>query len=207
MTVNERSVDSAVPARRVLLLWRRDARGLAPRGAVADATVRRRRRRRDAPGQLPDAHARRVGELVATEPRQAMSDRWAVAVVDSSSVSGGRRRRRPPTDRRRDVCRGPDAVDTRRGRDAGVATAHLWRGRCRRSGREPTPHQAPIRPQRRSDADARRPTSPSASTCRGVFGIGWSASAASGKAWRWRNVRSLRRHIFRLKVTVACWYA
>lgn len=32
----------------------------------------------------------------------------------------------------------------------GIATAHLWRGRCRRSGREPTLHQAPIRPRRRS---------------------------------------------------------
>lgn len=71
-------------------------------------------------GELPPASARRAGKLVATEPRQAMSDRWAVAVVDTSScdvVDVGR----PglPADRRRDVCRGSaDVADSRRdGRD------------------------------------------------------------------------------------------
>jgi len=111
------------------------------------------RRHHDTPMKLLDIHAGRIGKLVATESRQAMSDRWAVAVVDSSSAFGGRRRRRrshgPPTDRRRDVCRERTTCPTDE-TATGVATAHLWRGRCRRSGREPTLHQAPIRPRRRS---------------------------------------------------------
>lgn len=87
-------------------------------------------------GQLPSLIRRRPPEAETL----AMSLGPSADCV-ATSVAGRRQRRHR--------C-------TRRAGGTGVAMAHLWRGRCRRSGRVPTPHQALIKPRRRFVA--RRPT-------------------------------------------------
>lgn len=155
MTVNGRSVGRLFP--RIVLSCSCVATPEDWRHGALSPTVRCRRRDGDVPGRAP---RRSYSPWRRTRCDRAATSDWATggqlpSLIRRRSPESPTSPASPPTDRRRDVCRGPDAVDTRRGRDAGVATAHLWRGRCRRSGREPTPHQAPIRPQRRSDADVR----------------------------------------------------
>lgn len=80
----------AVPVRRVLLLRRRDARGLAPRGAVTITKERRRRRRRR---DVPRAPRRFCWPRRGTRcDRAATSDERQVGSCPSRSSI----RRRPP---------------------------------------------------------------------------------------------------------------
>lgn len=128
---------------------------------------------RDASAKLLGADAGRVGKLVATESRQAMSDRWAVAVVDSSSAFGGRRRRHrshgPLADRRRDVCRGRPtsrvAVATG-GRRDGTPVAWTVSQVGSRADAAPGAHQTATAFRRRCPTPAR------SYLLAGVYGIG-----------------------------------
>lgn len=183
MTVNERSVDGGLFPRVVFSCsgvatsedWRHGA--LSPTVGY---------RRRDVPGASSTILMLAVSE---NSLRPSRDKRWATGgqlpslirrrSLEADVVDVVRPVRR--ADRRRDVCRGPDAVDTPsragRGRRDGTPVARTMSQVGSRADGAPGAHQ---------EATAfRRPTSdtsPSVSTCRGVFGIGWSASAASGKA-------------------------
>lgn len=189
MTVNERSVDGGpCPPRRVLLLWRRDARGLAPRGAVTAASMGHRRR--DA---IPGASSPTLMLAVsASSLRPSRDKRWATGGQLPSLI-----RRRSPvadvvgvvrpvfrTDRRRDVCRGPDAVDTfppspsPPSRNPAGGTRASRRHTCgeddvagrvasRRRTRRPSGRNGVPTP------DVRHQPAHLYLLCPGVFGIGW----------------------------------
>lgn len=135
-------------------------------------------RRRDIPRrQLHGTSVSRVGKLVATEPRQALNDKWAVAVVDSPPASGGRDVgdvARPVRRLRRDVCRGQKTttppMHPSRGRDGrrdGTPVARTMSQVGSRADSTPGAYQ--------TASAFRCPTSDastSVTTCRGVFGIG-----------------------------------
>lgn len=195
MTVNGRSVDGR------LFPFVFSCSGVATpedwRHGALSPTVRCRRRDGDVLGRAP---RRSCSPCRRTRCDRAATSDWATggqlpslirrrspeADVVGESADWPTSRRLSRTGRRRYPSRAG------RGRRDGTPVARTMSQVGSRADAAPGAHQAATAFRRR------RPTSPSVSTCRGVFGIGWSASAAFGKAWQWRNVRSLRRRIFRL---------
>lgn len=166
----------AIPAHRVLLLWRRDARGLAPRGAVSNVMTPASRRLGEAPPRSCSPRRKTRCDRVATSDERQVGScrRWFVVRLRRPTSSTLLARSAGwPTSRR--LPRTDDVAGARRdgrdcdGRRDGTPVAWTVSQVGSRADAAPGAHQTTTAFRRR------RPT-PACPylLAAGVYGIGWS---------------------------------
>lgn len=158
------------------LIKRRDARGLAPRGQSPPA----RGVATPNSAELHRVPGSRLAKLVVTEPRQAVSDRWAplVGIIDTS------------TSRVHHLQRGD------------VFEGGGWHTCATRSRDELAPHQAPIMPCRRPNPFAQERVQNHSSPCREYVSSAFSFfDFVCLSRWVWISEINLTNFFF-VKVSV-----